>query len=85
MSEIKFSTADHEAGSFLRVLESEARLDPDARLLLPMALQLGPRDRVALGHIIKRAGEICDQEGEDTALAVLDQIEAILKGRKAHA
>lgn len=61
------------------------RLDPETRELLEMAILLGPRDRLALSHIIRRAGEICESEGEETALAVLDQIHAILTGRLADA
>ena len=85
MSEIKFTANDSDAASFRRFLDSNARMDPDTRQLLQMATLLGPRDRVALSHIIRRAGEICDQQGEEVALAVLDQIEAILQGRKADA
>ncbi|MBA4013490.1 MAG: hypothetical protein C0481_16630 [Phenylobacterium sp.] len=85
MSEIKITASDAEAASFRRFLESDLRMDPDTLQLLQMATLLGPRDRQALSHIIRRAGEICDQQGEDVALAVLDQIEAILQGRKADA
>ncbi|CAN7299141.1 hypothetical protein LJR164_001546 [Phenylobacterium sp. LjRoot164] len=85
MSEIKITHAVRETGDFRRILDGDERMDTDTRELLQMAALLGPRDRVALSHIIKRAGEICDQEGEDVALAVLDQIEAILQGRKADA
>lgn len=85
MSEIKITASDGDIGGFRRVLDGDARMDPDTRQLLQMAALLGPRDRIALSHIIRRAGEICDQQGEDVALAVLDQIEAILHGRKADA
>ena len=85
MSEIKITASDGDAGGFLGVLNGDARMDPDARQLLQMAALLGPRDRIALSHIIRRAGEICDQQGEDVALAVLDRIEAILQGRKTDA
>ena len=85
MSEIKITASDGDAGGFLTALDGDARMDPDARQLLQMAALLGPRDRVALSQIIRRAGEISDQPGEDGALAVLDQIEAILQGRKADA
>jgi len=53
----------------------------EAAQLLRMASLLGPRDLVALSHIIQRAGEICESHGEETALAVLDQIDAILQDR----
>lgn len=85
MSEIKITASDDEAGCRLRMPDGEARMEPDTRQMLQMAALLGPRDRVALSHIIRRAGEICDQQGEDVALAVLDRIEAILQGRKADA
>ena len=46
-----------------------------------MASLLGPRDLAALSQIIRRANEICESDGEETALAVLDQIGAILENR----
>lgn len=60
-------------------------MDADTRQLLYMAGLLGPRDRAALSQIIRRAGEICATDGEETALAVLDQIAAILRGRTSDA
>ena len=60
-------------------------MDADTRQLLYMAGLLGPRDRAALSQIIQRAGEICDTHGEETALAVLDQLAAILSGRPSDA
>ena len=63
----------------------DSRLDSDTRELLEMAHLLGPRDRMALSQIIRRAGEICESDGEETALAVLDQIEGILSGRSSDA
>lgn len=62
-----------------------SRLAPDAELLLTMAGRLGPRDLAALSHIIRRTAEICETDGEETALAVLGQIEAILQNRPADA
>ncbi|WP_309643268.1 hypothetical protein [Phenylobacterium sp.] len=53
--------------------------------LLQMASLLGPRDLTALSCIIQRAGEICESHGEETALAVLDQIDAILRDRAPNA
>ena len=53
--------------------------------LLQMASLLGPRDLAALSCIIQRAGEICESHGEETALAVLDQIDAILQDRAPNA
>jgi hypothetical protein len=69
------------ASAFLRDVEGLGRLDPDTAELLRMASLLGPRDRAALSHIIRRAREIYETDGEETALAVLDQIEAILTDR----
>jgi hypothetical protein len=60
-------------------------LAPDAELLLSMAGRLGPRDLVVLSNIIRRTAEICETDGEETALAVLGQIEAILQNRPADA
>lgn len=68
--------------SFSREVDDLGRLhDPDAAELLRMAGLLGPRDLAALSQIIRRAGEICESDGEETALAVLDQIGAILENR----
>ena len=68
--------------SFQRDVDDMGRLDdPDAAELMRMASLLGPRDLAALSHIIRRAGEICESDGEETALAVLDQIGAILENR----
>jgi hypothetical protein len=57
----------------------------DTALLLELASQLGPRDALALAAIVRRAAEISETEGEEVALAVLDQIEDILKGRVSNA
>lgn len=68
--------------SFQRDVRDMGQLDdPDAAELMRMASLLGPRDLAALSHIIRRAGEICASDGEDVALAVLDQIGAILENR----
>ena len=68
--------------SFSREIDDLGRLDdPDAAELLRMASLLGPRDRAALSQIIRRANEICESDGEETALAVLDQIGAILENQ----
>ncbi|MET3527916.1 hypothetical protein [Phenylobacterium koreense] len=56
-------------------------LEPDARELLLLASQLGPRDNRALACIIRRAREICESEGEEVALAVIEQVQAIVSGR----
>ena len=68
--------------SFSREIDDLGRLDdPDAAELLRIASLLGPRDLAALSQIIRRANEICESDGEETALAVLDQIGAILENR----
>ena len=68
--------------SFSHEVDDLGRLDdPDAAELLRMASLLGPRDLAALSQIIRRASEICESDGEETALAVLDQIGAILENR----
>ncbi len=61
------------------------RLDPDTELLMLMAGHLGPRDLSALCHIVRRTVEICETEGEETALAVLEQISGVLQNRAADA
>jgi hypothetical protein len=60
-------------------------LAPDAELLLALASQLGPRDLAALSQIVRRTAEICEADGEEVALAVLDQIEAIVRNRPTDA
>jgi hypothetical protein len=65
--------------------EGAARLESDTELLLLLTGRLGPRDLAALAHIVRRAAEICETEGVETAVAVLDQIEAILQDRAADA
>jgi hypothetical protein len=60
-------------------------LAPDAELLLSLASQLGPRDLAALSQIVRRTVEICEADGEEVALAVLDQIEAIVRNRPTDA
>ncbi len=62
-------------------LDELGRLDTDTEQLLRMASLLGPRDLAALSQIIRRTGEICESDGEEIALAVLDQIRAILDDR----
>ena len=72
--------------SFSREIDDLGRLDdPDAAELLRMASLLGPRDLAALSQIIRRASEICESDGEEIALAVLDQIGAILESRPSDA
>ncbi len=60
-------------------------LDPDSQQLLSLATQLGPLDLVVISNIIRKASEICDTQGEEVALAVIAQIEGILKNRPADA
>ncbi len=84
MSDIKIppESVRAQAASFLQEVDESRHLDPDTHQLLVMASLLGPRDRAALSQIIRRAGEIYESDGEETALAVLDQIEAIISGRR---
>lgn len=56
-------------------------LDDQTADLLSLAAQLSPRDLAALAGIVRRAAEISERDGEDTAIAVLDQIQSILEGR----
>lgn len=74
-----------ESRDFRRDLDAMGRLPSDAAELMRMASQLGPRDLAALSCIIRRAGEICESDGEEVALAVLDQIGAILEDRPSDA
>jgi hypothetical protein len=77
---------------YLRLVPAAARrkprsqgLAPDAELLLALASQLGARDLAALSQIVRRTAEICETDGEEVALAVLDQIEAIVRNRPTDA
>lgn len=79
MSDIKF---ENDLAYPRADIEGGLHLASDTRELLEMACLLGPRDRAALSQIIRRAGEIYETDGEETALAVLDQIEAIVAGRR---
>ena len=75
-------------GRSARSMTSRAGQSPrcdETEQLLQMARLLGPRDLATLSCIIQRAGEICESHGEETALAVLDQIGAILQGRAPNA
>ncbi len=60
-------------------------LDLQTADLMEMVAQLGPRDVSALVAIVRRAAEISESQGEDMALAVLDQLHGILKGRNLDA
>jgi hypothetical protein len=62
-----------------------SELDLQTADLMEMAALLGPRDVSALVAIVRRAAEISETEGEDMALAVLDQIDGILRGRSLDA
>jgi hypothetical protein len=61
---------------------SSSALDDQTADLLTLAAQLSPRDLAALAGIIRRAAEISERDGEETAIAVLDQIQGILRGRE---
>lgn len=60
-------------------------VEAETSQFLKLAEQLSAGDRAALAAIVRRTAEICDDEGEAIALAVLDQIEAILSGEPPHA
>jgi len=86
MSGIKHPpTTAHAPSSRFPDFDLVRHIDPEARQLLHLASQLGPRDRVALSHIIRRTVEICESDGEEVALAVIEQIQGILDGRRADA
>lgn len=59
--------------------------DHQAADLMEMVALLSPRDVVALAAIVRRTAEISETDGEEVAIAVLDQIQAILVGRKLDA
>ena len=52
---------------------------------LHLASLLSPRDLATISVIVRRAGEIFEAEGEDIAIAVLDQVQGILRGREPDA
>lgn len=85
MTDIKIRREARPSSEMPWAAEAGRQLDAETRELLEMATLLGPRDRIALSQIIRRAGEIYESDGEETALAVLDQIEAILEGRLSDA
>ncbi|MFZ3007221.1 MAG: hypothetical protein WA047_13730 [Phenylobacterium sp.] len=60
---------------------SDMDLDDQTAELLEMASLLSPRDMATLSVIVRRAAEISETEGEEVAIAVLDQIHGILEGR----
>jgi hypothetical protein len=60
---------------------SDMDLDDQTTELLEMASLLSPRDMATLSVIVRRAAEISETEGEEVAIAVLDQIHGILEGR----
>ena len=62
-----------------------SELDLQTADLMEMVALLGPRDVSALAAIVRRAAEISENQGEDMALAVLDQIYGILRGRNLDA
>ncbi len=68
-----------------RAPEHMSELDLQTADLMEMVAMLGPRDVSALVAIVRRAAEISEDQGEDMALAVLDQIDGILRGRSLDA
>jgi hypothetical protein len=65
--------------------QESSPLDLEAATFLELASRLGAADAAALAGIVRRAAEISEHEGEAMALAVLDQIDAILQGRRPDA
>lgn len=61
------------------------RLDSQTADLMDMVALLSRRDLTALAAIVRRAAEISETEGEEVAIAVIDQIQDILVGRKLDA
>lgn len=64
---------------------SDMDLNDQTAELLEMASLLSPRDMATLSVIVRRAAEISESEGEEVAIAVLDQIHGILEGRVSDA
>ncbi|WP_304168788.1 hypothetical protein [Phenylobacterium aquaticum] len=60
-------------------------LDDQTADLLRMVAHLSQRDLFALAAIVRRAAEISETDGEEIAIAVLDQIQGILDGREMDA
>ncbi len=52
---------------------------------MDMVALLSARDLTALAAIVRRAAEISETEGEDVAIAMIDQIQDILVGRRLDA
>lgn len=50
--------------------------------LMRMVAHLSQRDLFTLAAIVRRAAEISETDGEEIALAVLDQVQGILEGRE---
>ena len=73
------------AKSPLQPSRTPSELDLQTADLMGLVARLGPRDVSALVAIVRRAAEISDSQGEDMALAVLDQIDGILRGRNLDA
>ena len=83
MSDFKMPLSFLPAGPRQRTAEME--LDDQTAELLEMASLLSPRDMATLSVIVRRAAEISESEGEEIAIAVLDQIHGILDGRVSDA
>jgi hypothetical protein len=60
-------------------------MDPQTADLMRMVAHLSQRDLFALAAIVRRAAEISETDGEEIAIAVLDQIHGILNGRELDA
>lgn len=83
MSDFKMPLSFLPEGPPQRTAEME--LDDQTVELLEMASLLSPRDMATLSVIVRRAAEISESEGEEVAIAVLDQIHGILDGRVSDA
>jgi hypothetical protein len=59
--------------------------DPELAAFLDLAAKLGPGDAAALAGVVRRTADIYEDDGEAVALAVLEQIEGILNGRRTDA
>lgn len=69
----------------IRVSPPRPARDSEVLDLMAMAALLSPHDLAVVAGIVRRAAEISDSEGEEVAVAVLDQIRGILIGRRLDA
>lgn len=69
----------------IRISPRRPAQDAEVLDLMAMAALLSPHDLAVVAGIVRRAAEISDLEGEEVAIAVLDQIRGILIGRRLDA